>query len=100
MTKFFFYDYFKNLNNVNKLNVNYSYNDGIYINTKIDELKENYIIQGKIINFDSNFHNILKKINNMNKAIKFSSNKKIYTVEQVFVNNYKNNELEKCWILH
>ena len=92
MTNFFFYDYFKNIENLNKININYSFNEAEYINY-------NEKIKGIIVYFESNLHNVLKNINKINEKEKFS-NKDKYKVEEIYVKNKNNNKFIKSWVLH
>ena len=92
MTNFFFYNYFKNIENINKINIHYSIDEAYYFRQK-------NFIKGVLVKFDSNLHNVLNNINNLNEKEKFS-NKEKYTVEEIYVKNKINNKFVKCWILH
>ena len=108
MVYIFFYNKLTKIELINKINIKYEIYDGIiavknynkenYILEISDNKEENDIIlPGKIVYFEMNISDIIKKINNI-EEINFKNNGSIYTLTSI--NAFKlNNDLCQTYII-
>jgi hypothetical protein len=93
MVLIFFYNHFTDIELIKKININYEMNDGYIIIQSYDTEKKvlkisdkiennNTKLHGKILNFNMNLDDILKKIKEMD-ILKLE--KKYYTLDTVYV---------------
>ena len=109
MVYIFFYNKLTKIELINKINIKYEIYDGIiavknynkenYILEISDNKEENDIIlPGKIVYFEMNISDIIKKINNI-EEINFKNNGSIYTLTSI--NAFKlNNDLCQTYIIY
>jgi hypothetical protein len=100
MSKFFFYDNFKNTQLIDLISLNYTICDGyIYIknfdNNIIDINGTNKQLFGKIVYFDLEVYQILEKIN---KIQNINTNHK-YLIKKIDVNK-SNDSIESAYIIY
>ena len=109
MVYIFFYNKLTKIEQINKININYDIYDGIIAFKKYN--KENYILEisnnkeenniilpGKIVYFDMNISDIIKKINNI-EEVNFKNNGSLYTL--TLINAFKlNNDLCQTYIIY
>ena len=109
MVYIFFYNKLTKIELINKINIKYEIYDGIiavknynkenYILEISDNKEENNIIlPGKIVYFDMNISDIIKKINNM-EEVNFKNNSSTYVL--TLINAFKlNNDLCQTYIIY
>lgn len=108
MISFFFYKNFINLDLIKQISSNFEIDDGYIIIKNYDsennilEIDNNHnnnniILYGKIVNFNSKFDDIIKKINELHELIK-DDNKK-YILNTIWVNK-KSGTLCKSYIIY
>ena len=105
MISFFFYDKFTNNELIKKISNDFIIYDGYVIVENTDSLLENVrekiinnnILYGKIVYFNMNLYDVLKKINEINECR--TINKIKYTIKTIIAN--KNiNEKYKTYIIY
>lgn len=109
MVYIFFYNKLTKIELINKINIKYDIYDGIisvknynkekYILEISDNKEENNIIlPGKIVYFDMNISDIIKKINNI-EEVNFKNNGSTYTL--TLINAFKlNSDLCQTYIIY
>ena len=109
MVYIFFYNKLTKIELINKINIKYDIFDGViavknynkenYILEISDNKEENNIIlPGKIVYFDMNISDIIKKINNM-EEVNFKNNSSTYVL--TLINAFKlNNDLCQTYIIY
>ena len=109
MVYIFFYNKLTKIEIINKINSKYDIYDGIIAVKKynkenyileISDIKEenNIILSGKILYFDMNIYDIIKKINNI-EEVNFKNNG--YTHILTLINAFKlNNDLCQSYIIY
>ena len=109
MVYIFFYNKLTKIELINKINIKYNiydatigvknYNKEKYILEISDNKEENNIIlPGKIVYFDMNISDIIKKINNM-EEVNFKNNSSTYVL--TLINAFKlNNDLCQTYIIY
>jgi len=95
MIRFFFYNKLTNVELIKKINNNFKIYDGYIIIQNYDiennileisdeSLNNNKLLYGKIVEFDMNLNDIIKKINGMDECK--LENKIKYTLEEIWTN--------------
>ena len=108
MVSFFFYKNLINIDLIKQISLNFEIDDGYIIVKNYDiennileidnnQNNNNIILHGKIVNFNSKFDEIIKKINEFHEFIK-DDNKK-YTLNRIWVNK-KSGALCKSYIIY
>jgi uncharacterized membrane protein len=95
MVRFFFYNKLTNVELIKKININFEIDDGYIIIQNYDiennllEISDkssnnNTLLHGKIVNFNMNVNDIIKKINEIDECK--LENKIKYSLEQILTN--------------
>jgi hypothetical protein len=95
MVQFFFYNNLTNPAFIKNINVNFEIDDGhilihSYVNNILEisdySINNNYILQGKIVNFNMKIEDIIMKINEIKECR--ITNKIKYTIDTIQVNKH------------
>jgi len=108
MVKFFFYNKLTNLELIKKININFEIYDGyimiqkydiknniLEINNKL--LKNNKLLNGKIVNFNMKLDDIIKKINEIDECK--LENKIKYSLDEIWITKTFE-ETHKAYIIY
>jgi hypothetical protein len=92
MIRFFFYDKLTNIELIKKISDDFTINDGYVMIQNKDNLLENIgdkiinnnLLYGKIVYFNMNIYDVLKKINEINECRNNTKTK--YTINSIIAN--------------
>ena len=97
MVNFFFYKKLTDIKLINNINSEFEIDDETILVQKYDnennilEISDNienntFLLHGKIVTFNMNFEDVIKKINEMKEIIN-ENNQELFNVKKIIVNN-------------
>jgi len=97
MINFFFYKKLTDTKLINNINTDFEIDEGTILVQKYDtennilEISDNienntFLLHGKIITFNMNFEDVIKKINEMKEIIN-ENNQELFSLKKISVNN-------------